>query len=208
MSSPSSSHVEGSSVAIASVPLFAGFSWWYWSSIFLETAPEAVPKLLGAVALAAAGQQISSELSDLIQQVANLAVVFAFIAVCVQHWEVLVWFFIWIAGVFYSWWQARFRVNYPLNEVMALVAAAAGGWELGGKFLLIARGGEWDEVLCCAQLQDKGWLLCYTSDGDVSRYMWTVVGMQLGAVKVSVPTGGDALHRRVSQPTRSTGCAI
>ena len=61
-----------------------------------ETAPEAVPKLLGAVALAAAVQQISSELSDLIQQVANLAVVFAFIAVCVQHWEALL--------CLVSWW--------------------------------------------------------------------------------------------------------
>ena len=56
-----------------------------------------------------------------------------------------------------------------------------------GRFALISRSGEWDEVLLVLRLAPDEWL-CYTTGPSGLQFHWTAIKIRLGGMRVLLDT--------------------
>ena len=59
-----------------------------------------------------------------------------------------------------------------------------------GTFIVVRRGGEWDELMLVHQLNASEWM-GYTVTAEVDRFMWTAVRLTLGQFRLMTTRGGD-----------------
>ena len=75
--------------------------------------------------------------------------------------------------------------------------ALAGGVAVGAAapcWVLVSRGGEWDEVLVFGQAMQKDFSLCLTTDATGMDFVWVLVRLLPGHFRAAVVPGGGPLR--------------
>ena len=114
-----------------------------------------------------------------------------------QSWRAAIWTTqCGVAAVCAFWEWAKYSVglHYRRQSLRRLVRSME-----AGKFILISRGGEWDEVWIAAQVPGyvgatlgAEWIVRSTDD-NVTRFIWCHVSLTVGAV---MPVTGEGAARR------------
>ena len=95
---------------------------------------------------------------------------------------------IWTAAVVSHRWALRVLARTASERGVPLTADRSS--MEAGKFCLLRRGEEWDEVMLMAPMGTGEWM-CYTVTEEVNRFMWTAAKLTVGNFRLMSSEGAD-----------------